>query len=86
MGVLEALRRAAVLVPEQISVVGFDDIEFASFACPPLTTIRQRTARMGRQAVNMLLNLIHGQQDVAVETLSAELVIRQTTGLAPVVG
>ena len=86
MGVLEALRRAGVLVPQQMSVVGFDDVEFASFACPPLTTVRQRTARIGRQAVKMLFNLIHGQQDVAVETLAAELVIRQTTGPAPVAG
>lgn len=80
IGVLEALHQAKVQVPAEMSVVGFDDIEFACYSCPPLTTVRQRTRQMGRRVMNMLLKLIRGQDDVAPETLPAELIIRATTG------
>ncbi len=51
IGALRAIRAAGLVVPADISVVGFDDVSFAAFTEPPLTTIRQATAEMGRWAV-----------------------------------
>lgn len=80
IGALNAFRQAGIRVTEDISVVGFDDVEFATHCYPPLTTVRQPTDRMGQRLMHMLLALIQGQEDVGPETLPAELVIRETTG------
>ena len=79
IGVLGVLQQAGVRVPEQMSVVGFDDIEFAMHSYPPLTTVRQPAGLMGQRLIYMLLQLIAGQKDVAAEVLPAELVIREST-------
>ena len=83
IGVLGALQQAKIRVPEQMSVVGFDDIEFAAYCSPPLSTVRQPTDLMGRRLIHMLLALIQGQEDVAPEVLPAELIIRESTGPLP---
>ncbi len=85
IGVLSALQQAKIRVPEQMSVVGFDDVEFAAHCYPRLTTVRQPTDLMGQRLIHMLLALIQGQEDVGPEVLPAELVIRESTGplLAP---
>jgi DNA-binding LacI/PurR family transcriptional regulator len=83
IGALNAFRQAGIRVTEDISVVGFDDVEFATHCYPPLTTVRQPTDRMGHRLMHMLLALIQGQEDVEAETLPAELVIRETTGPPP---
>jgi LacI family transcriptional regulator, galactose operon repressor len=54
IGALRAVRRAGLRVPQDVSLVGFDDVAFAAYAEPPLTTIRQATAEMGRWAVATL--------------------------------
>jgi DNA-binding LacI/PurR family transcriptional regulator len=82
IGVLSALQRARIRVPEQMSVVGFDDVEFAAYCTPPLTTVRQPTDLMGQRLMHMLLALIQGQEGVRPEILPTELVIRETTGPA----
>lgn len=58
IGAIQALREAHLRVPEDIAVVGFDDIPAAAFACPPLTTVRQPMREIGRIAVRMLLERI----------------------------
>lgn len=58
LGALEALRRKGVLVPEDISIVGFDDVEPASVASPPLTTIRQPVREIGMTAARLLIQQI----------------------------
>ena len=67
-------------MPEDLSVVGFDDSEHASLITPALTTVRQPLAEMGRTAVNLLRRLIDGQR---VETLHVELgtrlIVRDST-------
>ena len=71
-----ALRAAAELgfsVPEQLSVVGFDDSELSRVVTPALTTVRQPLEEMGRMAVSLLSRLIDGQR---VETLRIELATR----------
>ena len=78
IGVLRALREASVRVPDDIAVVGFDDIAMAAFACPPLSTVAQPRLEMGRLAVRMLLDLIEGNS-VESQTLEGCLVIREST-------
>jgi DNA-binding LacI/PurR family transcriptional regulator len=84
IGVLSALHQARVRVPEEMSVVGFDDVESAAHCYPPLTTVRQPTDLMGQRLIHMLLALIQGQEDVGPEVLPAELVIRESTGPSPI--
>ena len=80
MGVLHTLVEAGLCIPQDCSVVGFDDLEWAAYYCPPLTTVRQPGYRLGRRAIRMLFRLIEGQENVQAEVLPAELVVRQTTG------
>ena len=84
IGVLSGLHQAKIRAPEEMSVVGFDDVEFAAHCYPPLTTVRQPTDLMGQRLIHMLLALIQGQEDVGPEILPAEMVIRESTGPPPV--
>ena len=80
IGTIQAARAHGLRVPEDLSVVGFDDSEHASLITPALTTVRQPLAEMGRTAVNLLRRLLDGQR---VETLHVELgtrlVVRSST-------
>ena len=58
IGLLQAAFQARVVVPDQLSIVGFDDIDIASFTIPPLTTISQAGVEMGRTSANLLLDMI----------------------------
>jgi LacI family transcriptional regulator, repressor for deo operon, udp, cdd, tsx, nupC, and nupG len=80
MGVIQAARRRGVRVPDQLSVVGFDDIRFASYMDPPLTTISQPMRAIGEGTVRLLLEILHG--DVATPesvTLPHTLTVRSST-------
>ncbi|MDQ4035274.1 MAG: LacI family transcriptional regulator [Chloroflexota bacterium] len=82
IGALRALRRAGIGVPEQASVVGFDDIDLAAWTDPPLTTIRQPTDALGQWAVDHLLDLLGGAGEGGSDTpvvLQPELVVRGST-------
>ena len=83
IGVLSGLQQARIRVPEEMSVVGFDDVEFAAHCYPRLTTVRQPTDLMGQRLIRMLLALIQGQEDMGPEIMPAELVIRESTGPPP---
>lgn len=81
IGAMRAFRDAGLRVPEDISVIGFDDIHGAAYLSPRLTTIRQPLSRMGEIAAELLLSRIvnggkSGAQQVSVEP---ELVIREST-------
>jgi DNA-binding LacI/PurR family transcriptional regulator len=67
-------------VPEDISVVGFDDVEYASMFTPTLTTVYQPCYSMGVSSANALLKLINGRTDVSSVYLSHKLIIRESTG------
>ncbi len=84
MGVLRGLNAAGAQVPRDCSVIGFDDLDMAAYYCPPLTTVRQPSYRLGQRAMRLLLQLIQGTEGVAAEILPAELVVRETTGPVPV--
>jgi len=83
MVALGTLNQAGLHVPADCSVIGFDDLELAPYCCPPLTTVRQHRDQLGQRAVHMLHRLIQGQCEVQPEVLPAELVVRETAGLAP---
>ena len=83
IGAIRALHESGLRVPQDVSVIGFDDIEAAAFHSPSLTTVRQPLRRMGEIAAQLLLERIEGSPErpaqVAVEP---ELVIRESTARA----
>ncbi len=79
-GVLEAARRAGVSVPDELSVIGFDDQLVARMTAPQLTTIRQPSEAMGSYAVEVAHKLLLGTTPPAFHTdLATELVVRGST-------
>lgn len=80
VGVIEAARARGVRIPEDLSLVGFDDTQVARYASPPLTTVRQPLRKMGRVALRTALRLAAGEQlDSHHVELATELVVRQST-------
>jgi DNA-binding LacI/PurR family transcriptional regulator len=79
LGVLRALHELGRRIPEDISVVGFDDIPEAAYFTPPLTTVRQRFDEIGRRALRLLLELLEGGSRRAGETVAPELVVRASS-------
>jgi LacI family transcriptional regulator len=80
VGVLQAARARGVRVPEDVSVVGFDDSEQASIVTPPLTSVRQPLEEMGRMAAGLLSRLVDGQRVEALGVeLGTKLVVREST-------
>lgn len=80
IGILNALDQAGIKVPEDIAVVGFDDIYLSRYLTPPLTTVRAPTEQVGREAIQLLIKQIGGQRSESVILLPTELVIRQSCG------
>jgi LacI family repressor for deo operon, udp, cdd, tsx, nupC, and nupG len=79
IGALRCLHKNGVRVPEQMSVVGFDDLPITSFLEPPLTTVRQPRTDMGRDAANMLFKLLNGEEAISQTRVPGTLVIREST-------
>jgi DNA-binding LacI/PurR family transcriptional regulator len=77
-GALRALRKSGRRIPEDVAVVGFDDMDFASYTEPPLTTVRQPITEIGRTVARQLLRLIRGEQVEPVLVLPTDLVIRES--------
>jgi DNA-binding LacI/PurR family transcriptional regulator len=84
LGALKAIRAHHLQVPDDISVVGFDDINLAAHANPPLTTIEQPKAYMGSLAMRMMRELMdhHLGLGGGFTLLESRLVVRETTGPA----
>ena len=83
IGSLWAFHEAGLRVPDDISVVGFDDTPGAAFANPPLTTVRQPLLRMGQIAAQTVVDLIEGRGEYVPEiAIEPELVVRASTGPA----
>jgi LacI family transcriptional regulator len=79
MGVMDAVRNKGLRVPDDISVIGFDDIPQASLIRPALTTVRQPLEKMGRVATQMLLELLsHTQKKLWRIELPTELIVRDS--------
>jgi DNA-binding LacI/PurR family transcriptional regulator len=83
LGVLRALSEVRRRVPEEVSVVGFGDVPEAEFFNPPLTTVRQDLAQLGRRGVKLLwAEITAGRHERVHETVPAELVLRASTAAA----
>jgi LacI family transcriptional regulator len=79
-GVYEAVRQRGLLVPGDVSVVGFDDLPESQWSSPPLTTVRQPLAEMGMVAARTVLRLAAGEQiEVPRVELATSLVVRDST-------
>lgn len=82
LGFMHACRDNGLRIPEDVSVVGFDDIPEAAHFAPPLTTVRQNFVEIGRRAVALLLGELQGAQPPH-ELVVPELVVRQSTAAPP---
>ena len=85
LGVLQEMTRNRIRVPEDISIIGYDDIDFAAAAAVPLTSVRQPRQQLGHTAARLLLDEAadddaHQHRQVIFEP---ELVVRQSTHPAP---
>lgn len=85
LGLIHAVREAGLDVPGDISIVGFDDIPEAAHFTPPLTTVRQDFAELGRRCVRDLLARIAGRPALVEAVVAPELIVRTSTA-RPVVG
>lgn len=84
LGAIEALRRRGLRVPEDMSLVGFDDLPEVRWSAPPLTTIRQPLSEMGKLAVRTILKLTRNEPpDSPRVELGTELVVRASTAPPP---
>ncbi len=84
IGAIRAIQEQGLRVPEDISVMGFDDIPGANFYSPSLTTVRQPLSRMGEVAAQALLDRIEGNKEYLPEiAIEPELVVRESTAKAP---
>jgi LacI family transcriptional regulator len=78
---MQELQAAAYVVPDQISIVGFDDIFGADFTTPGLTTVRAPMETCGVEAASLLLKALKGSGDLpSTRYIDTELVIRGSTG------
>ncbi|HUO15358.1 MAG TPA: substrate-binding domain-containing protein, partial [Verrucomicrobiae bacterium] len=84
IGAIRALQEEGLRVPQDVSVMGFDDIPGAAFHMPSLTTVRQPLGRMGEVAAQSLLERIEDNSEFPAEiAVEPELVVRESTGPAP---
>ncbi|MCU1418316.1 MAG: LacI family DNA-binding transcriptional regulator, partial [Schumannella sp.] len=79
LGLIHGLAERGIRVPEDISVVGFDDVPEAEHYLPPLTTVAQDFARIGELAVEVLLGQIAGGERAPVPAIDPALVVRAST-------
>ncbi len=85
LGAMHAIWEADLSIPEDISMVGYDDIVSSGYLTPPLTTVKFPKARMGRQAAHTILELVQNNEDLPARkvVLPVELVVRASTGPPP---
>ncbi|MCG6568524.1 LacI family DNA-binding transcriptional regulator [Tessaracoccus sp. ZS01] len=84
MGALATARSLGIQVPEQLSVMGFDDTAQAAWTTPPLTTVHQHLGGMGRVAVETVLAMAEGHRPASSHIeLATSLTVRESTGAAP---
>jgi len=80
IGAMRALKMAERLIPRDVAVVGFDDVPFARYLSPALTTVRAPIEAIGREAVRQLVRQMRGETAEALTLMRTELVIRESCG------
>jgi len=80
IGALRALHKHGYRIPEDVAVVGFDDLGFASFLNPPLTTVRAPTESVGRIATEKLFTLLENSDSNEAIVLPTEIIYRRSCG------
>jgi DNA-binding LacI/PurR family transcriptional regulator len=84
IGAIRAIQEQGLRVPQDVSIIGFDDIPGAAFHTPSLTTVRQPLKRMGEVAAESLLDRVEGSKEYPAEiAIEPELVVRESTAQAP---
>jgi len=83
LGAMHYLARRGVKVPDEISVVGFDDLGHSAFVNPSLTTVHLPLYEVGALACERLIERVHGRPERVADTLSTHLVVRDSTAIAP---
>jgi len=78
IGIMTAAQESGIVIPNDLSIIGFDDISCASFVSPKLTTIRQPIYVKGELAVNTLIKCINGKKDISHHVLPTKLIIRES--------
>jgi DNA-binding LacI/PurR family transcriptional regulator len=81
LGLLSAFHESGIEAPDDVSIVGFDDLPEAPYFTPPLTTVRQDFAELGRRGVQLVLARLQGE-DLHPRAVPAQLVVRASTGPA----
>src|SRR5262249_46973245 len=80
LGAMQALQDRQVRVPEKVAVIGFDDVDEARFATPPLTTVRQPLYQQGQRALRLVMAALEGARAAGQVEMKTDLVIRESCG------
>lgn len=83
LGLIRALTEAGVAVPEDISVVGFDDVDGAAYFNPPLTTIRQDFESLGKRCMDLLIRAMATQNTPDPRPITPRIIVRGSTRMSP---
>jgi len=83
IGAYRALKMSRRIIPDDVAVVGFDDVQFSRYISPALTTVRAPIEEVGREAVRQLIRLLNGEQAESLVLMRTELVIRESCGCSP---
>ncbi len=79
LGVMKAAKALGIKVPEDLSIIGYDDIILAEYATPSLTTVAQDKYKMGYEAAELLVTLLDEKETEARRILESELKLREST-------
>ncbi len=79
LGLMAAAQADGLRVPEELSIVGFDDLPMAAWTRPGLTTVRQPIAEKGRLAAQLVISFLEGRQPASPPPLQTSLVVRGST-------
>ena len=80
IGAMRAFEEFGVKIPQDIAIVGFDDIKLASIVRPPLTTVNYKRYEMGKMAVELIFDMLEGNTSRGFVTMATKLVIRESCG------
>jgi LacI family transcriptional regulator len=84
IGSMKAVKKLGLSIPNQISIVGYDDILLASYMNPSLTTVAQDKCKMGYEAAKLLVEMLEGKEKSHKKVLETKLIVRESTILKPI--